>query len=203
MPFVSRRQRRQQKAGGWTQGPPLSSDQYYLTEYKGYDDCYPLARPGSIQSNPNPELAQTVMAGGARQRRNKTTRRGSRQQGGNSCAEYFRTRGGKRSSKSKSKSSRKQRKVGGCGCLLRGGRSQRGGRYGFDVADSVGGDGPNVNPVVSLVPCEAARPMSINPHMPTELVSGADPDLQVAGLRPASVMQGGSRRKNRRNQKNL
>jgi hypothetical protein len=47
--------------------------------------------------------------------------------------------------------------------------------------------------------------------MPTELVSGADPDLQVAGLRPASVMLGGKRsnkkmrqsKKNKRNQKNL
>jgi hypothetical protein len=225
MPFVSRRQRRQQKAGGWTQGPALSSDQYYLTEYKGYDDCYPMARPGSIQSNPNPELAQTAMAGGARLK--KQTRK---QRGGNSCAEYFRTRGGSRANRNK---------VGGCGCLLRGGSDkrrggaygecpfkansfncpyaqegsgkQRGGRYGFDVADSVGGNGPNVNPIVAHVPCEAARPMSINPHMPTELVSGADPDLQVAGLRPASVMLGGKRsnkkmrqsKKNKRNQKNL
>ena len=199
MPFVSRRQRRQQKAGGWTQGPALSSDQYYLTEYKGYDDCYPMARPGSIQSNPNPELAQTAMAGGARLK--KQTRK---QRGGNSCAEYFRTRGGSRASRDS------RNKVGGCGCLLRGGK-QRGGRYGFDVADSVGGNGPNVNPIVAHVPCEAARPMSINPHMPTELVSGADPDLQVAGLRPASVMLGGKRsnkkmrqsKKNKRNQKNV
>jgi len=185
MPFLTRRQRRKQNAGGWTQGPALSSDQYYLTEYKGYDDCYAMARPGSIQSNPNPELAQTVMAGGARSSK--------KQRGGNSCAEYFRTRGGSRK--------QQQRKRGGCGCLVRGGsskRKQRGGRYGFDVSESVGGDGPNVNPVVSSVPCEAYRPMSINPHMPTELVSGADPDLQFAGLRPASVMLGGKRSGNKR-----
>jgi hypothetical protein len=189
MPFLTRRQRRKQNAGGWTQGPPLSSDQYYLSEYRGYDDCYAMARPGSIQSNPNPDLAQTAMAGGARRR----------QRGGNSCAEYFRTRGGSR---------RQQKKRGGCGCLLRGGssgstkRKQRGGRYGFDVSESVGGDGPNVNPVVSSVPCEAYRPMSINPHVPTDLVSGPDPDLQFAGLRPASVMMGGKRsRRSKRSQK--
>lgn len=183
MPFVSRRQRRKQSAGAWTQGPPLSSDQYYLTEYKAYDDCYALARPGSIQSNPNPELAQTAMAGGARKRQTR------KQRGGNTCAEYFRTRGGRR----------QRSKTGGCGCVLRGGkRRTRGGRYGFDVSESVGGDGPNVNPVVTHVPCEAYRPMSINPHMPTDLVSGPDPDLHFAGLRPASVMLGGSRSSSRR-----
>jgi len=203
----TRRNNKRKNGGGWSQGPALSPDQYYLSEYKAYTDCYPMARPGSIQSNPNPDLAQTAMAGGTRQqrmsRRNRTNNR--RLVGGNSCAEYFRTRGGSRC---------------GCGIKMSGGahiygecpykansfdcpyarggkrstRRMKGGRYGIDVGESVGGSGPNVAPVTAPVPCEAARPMPLNPHSPNELVSGPDPDLRFAGLTPAAVLKGGARR---------
>jgi hypothetical protein len=109
MPGATRRNKK--NGGGWSQGPALSAEQYYLTEYKRYNECYPMARPGSIQSNPNPNLAQTGMAGGKKSRRNtKRNNRRNRKVGGSSCSEYFATRGGKRNTKR-----------GGCGCGLRGG----------------------------------------------------------------------------------
>ena len=52
------------RGGGWSQGPALSQTAYYVPEYKMYSECYPMDRPGMIQSNPNPALAQTAMAGG-------------------------------------------------------------------------------------------------------------------------------------------
>jgi len=218
MPQRTRRNKLNRKnGGGWTQGPPLSSNQYYLTEYKAYTDCYPMARPGAIQSNPNPELAQTPMAGGSRYRKS----------GGSSCREYFLTRGGSRNKK------------GGCGCAMRGGSrcreyfstrgGSRGGRYGecpfskcntiscpykggkrrtnkrfiggryiVDTASSIGGDGPNVAPTISSIPCEAHRPMPINPHVPTDLVSAPESGIHFAGLSPAAVLKGGSRRSHQR-----
>jgi hypothetical protein len=110
MPGATRRNKK--NGGGWSQGPALSAEQYYLTEYKRYNECYPMSRPGSIQSNPNPNLAQTGMAGGKKSRRTKRNTRRNRKVGGSSCSEYFATRGGKRSTKR-----------GGCGCLLSGGGS--------------------------------------------------------------------------------
>jgi hypothetical protein len=211
--------------GGWTQGPPLSSEQYYLTEYKAYNNCYPMERPGSIQSNPNPELAQIPMAGGSRQRKTRRNQKKSKMTGGNSCREYFLTRGG----------ARKNRKSGGCGCMMRGGvygecpyksnafncpykqggkrsdikrmvtkRNQKknfkrnilkGGRYVFDVSSSIGGDGPIVAPIVSNSPCEAHRPMQINPQQPSELVSAPETGIHFAGLSPGAVLKGGARKK--------
>jgi hypothetical protein len=205
----TRRNNKRKNGGGWSQGPPLSPAQYYLSENKAYIDCYPVARPGSIQTNPNPELAQTAMAGGTRhQRMSRRNRTNNRMIGGNSCAEYFRTRGGSRC---------------GCGIKMRGGahiygecpykansfdcpyahggarscrrktRRMKGGRYGIAVGENLGGSGPNVAPVTVHVPCEGVRPMPLNPHNPTQLVSGPDPGLKFAGLTPAAV--GGARRK--------
>jgi hypothetical protein len=135
----SRRNSRRKNGGGWSQGPPLSPEQYYLTEYKSYSECYPQARPGSIQSSPNPELAQTPMAGGKKSRR-------QRKVGGSSCREFFATRGGSCSSCSLMRG-------GSCSScsLMRGGSSCReffatrggkmkGGRYMVDPSASVGGD---------------------------------------------------------------
>jgi hypothetical protein len=118
MPLATRRNKK--NGGGWSQGPALSAEQYYLTEYKRYNECYPMARPGSIQSNPNPNLAQTGMAGGKKSRRQRSTQRSTQRNtkrrnnkvGGRSCSEFFATRGGSR------KGSR-----GGCGCMMRGGGS--------------------------------------------------------------------------------
>ena len=282
MPVATRRNRK--NGGGWSQGPPLSSEQYYLTEYKNYSECYPMARPGTIQSpGLNPNLAQTGMAGGARrQRSRRSTKRNNRQRGGNSCAEYFSTRGGASGAnisvqarlnaaprglggKRNSRSSRKSRKMGGgcgcmlqnggatcpfmrggatcpfmrgggCGCMLRGGaiygecpykansfncpyaqggkrndrkqkknktrKNLKGGRYGIDPGVSVGGDGPNVAALTAHVPCEAYRPMSINPHLPNELVSAPETGIHFAGLSPGAVLKGGARRKNKKS-KNL
>lgn len=200
----SRSNRKNRSGGGWSQGPPLSPEQYYLTEYKSYSECYPQARPGSIQSSPNPELAQTPMAGGKKSRRQRSKR--SRKVGGSSCKEYFATRGG-------SCSSCALMRGGSCSScsLMRGGSSCReyfatrggkrvvkGGRYMVDPASSVGGNGPNVNSVVSSIPCEGYRPISINPHQPNDLISGPDPDLKFAGLSPGAALKGGSRRKSRR-----
>jgi len=197
MALKTRRNRK--NGGGWAQGPPLSNEQYYLSEYKAYTDCYPMTRPGSIQSNPNPELAQTPMAGG------KSRTRKNRKVGGSSCREYFLTRG----------------QTGGCGCMMRGGQygecpyksesfncpykqggsknkkknykrfSLKGGRYTVDTAASIGGDGPNVAPTYSHFPCEAQRPMPINPHQPTELVSAPESGIHFAGLSPGAVLKGG------------
>ena len=207
----SKSNRKNRSGGGWSQGPPLSPEQYYLTEYKSYSECYPQARPGSIQSSPNPELAQTPMAGGKKSRRSKrNTSKRSRKVGGSSCREYFATRGGSCSScalmRGGSCSSCSLMR-GGSSCreyfATRGGkRAVKGGRYMVDPASSVGGNGPNVNSVVSSIPCEAYRPMSINPHQPTDLISGPDPDLRFAGLSPGAALKGGSRsRRSRRNNK--
>jgi len=120
MPGATRRNKKD--GGGWSQGPALSAEQYYLTEYKRYNECYPMSRPGSIQSNPNPNLAQSAMAGGKKSRRTKRNNRRNRKVGGSSCAEYFATRGGKLSG-SKRNTKRNGRKQGGCGCMMRGGGS--------------------------------------------------------------------------------
>jgi hypothetical protein len=74
-------------------------------------------------------------------------------------------------------------------------RNLKGGRYGIDPSVSVGGDGPNVAPITAHVPCEAYRPMPINPHQPTDLVSAPETGIHFAGLSPGAVLKGGARRK--------
>jgi hypothetical protein len=68
----STRRTRKTSGGGWSIGDSLSKNAYYVPEYKATDDCAVAQRPGFIQAIPNPELAQTKMAGGRRYR----TRRG-------------------------------------------------------------------------------------------------------------------------------
>jgi hypothetical protein len=72
----------------------------------------------------------------------------------------------------------------------------KGGRYVVETDTSIGGTGPNVAPVISNFPCEAYRPMSINPQS-TELVSAPESGIHFAGLSPAAILKGGSRRRQR------
>lgn len=206
--MVQHRTRRNiRRGGGWAQGPPLTKNAYYVPEYTSYSDCYDQARPGAIQSNPDPSKAQTPMAGGVSRR---STRRASR--GGCGC---MMGRGGARRRGAARRRTNKSRKAsrgggcgyvltrggqrgGGCGCgltMTRGGsrrtRRQRGGRYGFDVSQSIGGDGPNVAPMIPHVPCEGHRPMPLNPTSAGMLASAPDPDVVVSGLRPGAAMFGG------------
>jgi hypothetical protein len=180
------RQTRRKTGGGWSQGDALSKNAYYVPEYKSYNDCA-YSRPGSIQSNPNPELAQTPMAGGSKKNRKQT--------------------GGRRSTRSKCRKHK-----GGCGCMLKGGARKknggsrnrrkrvgtcgyygaRGGRYQMDTASSIGGNGPIVAPIYSRIPCESARPMPLNPTMPTLLGNSPNPDVNVSGLKPAFIQAGGA-----------
>jgi hypothetical protein len=137
-----------------------------------------MDRPGMIQSNPNPALAQTPMAGGGcgcglmRGGRRRGARRTRRTRTG-TCG-YYGARGGARKS------------------VRRGRKSQRGGRYGVDTTHSIGGDGPNVAPIFGTVPCEAHRPMPLNPTSAMQLSQAPNPDVSVGGLRPAFIQAGGA-----------
>jgi hypothetical protein len=161
---LKRHSRRASRGGGWSMGPALSPTAYYLPEYKMYSECYPMDRPGMIQSNPNPALAQTAMAGGRRKQR------------GAGCACGI-MRGGSRRSRTGVRGKRSRR--------------QRGGRYMVDISQSIGGDGPNVAPMIPSIPCESHRPMSINPTSATLLSQAPSPGVEVGGLRPAFIQAGG------------
>ena len=180
----STKRKNTRRGGGWSQGPALSQQAYYVPEYKMYSECYPMDRPGMIQSNPNPALAQTPMAGGGCglmrggagcgvMRGGKTRRRSIRRSRTGTCGYYGARGGSKRSKKT-------------------GRKTQRGGRYGIDVGSSVGGDGPNVAPVTAHVPCEAYRPMPINPTSAMMLTQAPNPDVMVGSLRPAYIQAGGA-----------
>ena len=189
----STKRKNTRRGGGWSQGPALSQQAYYVPEYKMYSECYPMDRPGMIQSNPNPALAQTPMAGGGCglmrggagcglmrggagcgvMRGGKTRRRSIRRSRTGTCGYYGARGGSKRSKKT-------------------GRKTQRGGRYGIDVGSSVGGDGPNVAPVTAHVPCEAHRPMPINPTSAMMLTQAPNPDVMVGSLRPAYIKAGGA-----------
>lgn len=146
------------RGGGFSVGSPLvnqpASDFDFAVKVPvnaGYSDCSFAQRPGQLFNQPNPELAQTVMAGGA------------------SCT----MKGGKRTRKH-----RKQR-GGQCPCSMRGGsRRMRGGANGYavDPSVSVGGDGPNVAPLHAPVPCDpraGTHGPSLNPdpRAPADLYS--------------------------------
>ena len=162
--MVKHTRRNRKTGGGWSMGPPLSEQTYYVPQYKSFDDCYAQARPGSIQSNPNPNLAQTRMAGGSRRTRKmcggcgcgikRQLRSGYRIGGGCGCA--MRQKGGKKQSSKAKKSYKKKRggsrtrgRQGSCGYY-----GAKGGRYTIDTSQSIGGDGPNAAPVYSRFPCE-------------------------------------------------
>jgi len=166
-------------------GPPLSTTAYYLPEYKSSSNCYNSARPGAIQSNPDPAKAQTPMAGG-RSRRMRSSRRTRRVRGGG-CG-CMKMSGGSRRRRSV------RRVGGGCGMKLNGGRRthrHRGGRYTVDVGQSIGGDGPNVAALHSSIPCEGHHAMPLNPTSAGMLTSTTDLDVNVSGLRPGAAMFGG------------
>ena len=114
------------------------------------DECAAPERPGAIELQTNPSLAQVAMAGG-RRRRAATIRR-RRYGGGCGC---MLASGGRR-------------------------RSMRGGSRGFvvDPAVSVGGDGPNVGAMVSGIPCEM-RAGSDNPLAAAAQFGGAAPNSQL------------------------
>jgi hypothetical protein len=198
--MVKHTRRNRKIGGGWSVGPPLSDTAYYVPQYKAVDDCATMARPGAIQFNPDPAKAQIGMAGGSR----KITRKQRKQMGGCGCGikRSLRKRGG-------SFKMRRYAQRGGCGCGIKqraGSRNRhrktrqgtcgyygaKGGRYVIDTAQSIGGDGPNVAPVFSNFPCEAARPMPMNPISPTALSDAPVPNTFVSGLRPAFIQNGGS-----------
>lgn len=195
--------RQARRGGGWSQGPALSAQAYYVPEYKNYTECYDFSRPGGIQSNPNPALAQTQMAGGRRRRTGRKTKRGGAcgVMRGAGCGLV---RGGSRRKATRGGAgcglvrggSRRKATRGGAGCGLmrssRRNRRQRGGRFGIDPSQSIGGDGPNVAPLYASVPCEAHRPMPLNPTSPNQLSMAQTPDYSVSGLRPAFLQAGGA-----------
>jgi len=178
----STRRRNLKRGAGWGMGPPLSTSAYYLPEYKSSSNCYNSARPGAIQSNPDPAKAQTPMAGGrSRRRRSSRRQRSSRRKtvrGGGSCGMKPYSGGGS------------------CGMKPYGGggrrtRRHRGGRYAIDISQSIGGDGPNVAPMHSSIPCEGHHAMPLNPTSAGMLTSAPDMEVNVSGLRPGAAMFGG------------
>lgn len=105
-----------------------------------YSDCTFAQRPGQIFNQPQPDLAQTVMAGGG-------------------CGCSVPKWGGRRRSM-------RRRHGGRRGCAT---RNMRGGANGYavDPSVSVGGLGPNVAPLHAPVPCDARaglhQPVLTNP----------------------------------------
>lgn len=200
----STRRRNLKRGAGWGQGPPLSPAAYYVPEYKSTSNCYNMARPGAIQSNPDPAKAQTPMAGGLgrvapRRRVSRSSSRRKTVRGGGGCG--MKPYGGGRR-----RVTRRSMRGGGCGCMkmigggcgcmkMMGGRRatrrHRGGRFAVDVSQSIGGDGPNVAAMHSSIPCEAHRAMPLNPTEAGMLTSAPDLDVNVSGLRPGAAMFGG------------
>ncbi len=189
----------------------VSNNGVPYAENQHYTDCYAPDRPGAIQFQANPELAQVAMAGGRR----RATRRyrggqmlsaaqllalqktgGSRRRGcgcnmrGGGCGcSAWKLRGGKRS----------RQRGGQCGkpqVAWLGGkritRRQRGGNkggFGFDVTQNVGGTGPIAEPVRMAIPCDARAGMQ-NPFTATPV----QPDLRAPafGYSLTPNMSGGS-----------
>jgi hypothetical protein len=186
--MVKHTRRNRKTGGGFSVGPPLSDNAYYVPQYKAFDDCYAQARPGAIQFNPDPAKAQIGMAGGSR--KNTRKRGGAKrsfrlrrkaQKGGCGCG--VKPRGGFRSSRNKRRNTRQ----GTCGYY-----GAKGGRYAIDTSQSIGGTGPNVAPIFNNFPCEAARLMPMNPINPSALSDAPIPNTYVSGLRPAFIQNGGA-----------
>lgn len=160
-----------------------------------YDECYTQGRPGAMITEPDVALAQVAMAGGYRRRkthRMKKTQRTRRHRGGAVADFVYSARksrrmrggcgcmwnGGQRGGQCPYKMAGGQcpyKAVGGqCGAMKIGGmrsgnRTLRGGNRGFsvDVAQSVGGDGPNVAAINTGMPCDvragANNPNTVGP----------------------------------------
>lgn len=207
------------RGGNYATGAPLSAQAYYVPEYVSSDDCAIINRPGAILSNPNPALAQTVMAGGQfTAPAYYPNQYNSSYKGMNNCkamAPYGSIQSNPRPNLAQiamggRRSSRRTRK-GGCGCGIRrgGGRSkgskgskssknrklrktQRGGRYMVDTSSSIGGDGPVMVPTYSSIPCEGHVAMPINPVNPATFVDNGNPEINMHGVRPAFIQAGGN-----------
>ena len=154
--------------GGYGQGAPLISfnpavdTTFAIKEpiHQAYSDCDIPGRPGQLVNTPHPDLAQTVMAGGA-------------------CGCSAPRWGGSR--RNNRRRSRKQR---GGSCKVCGERPvnrQRGGgsyAYGVDVSRSVGGDGPVAAPVYAPVACDpragSTNPLSQTANFPADPRAPAD-----------------------------
>lgn len=145
-----------------TLAPYMSANQVPIESRAYTDDCYYNLRPGEIRTEPNPNLAQVGMAGGAIatpiSRRFKT-----RRMKGAGCGCMIRRR----------------RQAGGrCPCLDGGARkrrTQRGGNkggFGVDPSINIGGDGPNAAPVNIPTPCEG--PAGVPNPLAPQVSMGAD-----------------------------
>ena len=134
--------------GGLTVSPAdtfESSNGVNIPENINYSECYDSTRPGALQPDANPDLAQTAMAGGRKMR--LASRRRRRHNGGGCGCSMF----------------KREQRGGQCG-LMRGGQCEvnnkgwlggrrrkytmRGGNRGFmiDPQQNIGGDGPIAEP---------------------------------------------------------
>ena len=170
------------RGGGYGMGAPLvdfdpkvdTSFAVKMPINQGFSDCAFPARTGQLFNEPNPALAQTVMAGGRHRGGAKAHSGGAKAHSGGAKAHSGGACGCS------------VMRGGACGCsVMRGGakahsggrrtrRTQRGAGYAVavDPSVSVGGTGPNVGPLHSSVPCDL-RAGSPNPYNATGL--GADP----------------------------
>ena len=174
------------KGGGFEIGSPLvpfqpADDQTFSVKMpvnQPFSDCIIPVRPGQLDILPQPDLAQTVMAGGkSRKRRGgyysepmplnypvtQPITQGFPNCGGVNVQSTL-------MSQARPELAQSGLVGGGCGCTQRkrGGRRtqrrQRGGTRGFSVDpwQNVGGDGPNAAPQHTPVPCDP-RAGSMNP----------------------------------------
>lgn len=148
-----------------TLAPYMSSNQVPIESRTYTDDCYYNLRPGEVHAEPNPELAQTAMAGGAIAKPiGRSSRLKTRRMKGAGCGCMF---------------GRRKQTGGRCPCLDGGARrkrTQRGGNkggFGVDPSLNVGGDGPNAAPTNVPIPCEGGPAGSPNPLAP-QVSMGAD-----------------------------
>jgi hypothetical protein len=155
-----------------------SSNGVPIAENLGYNDCYDPTRPGQLQPEANPDLAQAAMAGG-RRRRSSSRRMSRRIGGGCGCGMWKRHRGGQCGLMKGGQCG--LMKGGQCG-LMKGGqctvnnkgwlggrrrRTMRGGNRGFmiDPSNNIGNDGPIAEPLRIGIPCDA-RAGTPNPFAP-------------------------------------
>lgn len=180
--------------GGFTTGPALSTQAYYVPQYVSMNDCYDITRPGFLVANPNPELAQTPMAGGFKRMNNCKALAPIGSIQSNPRPNLAQSAGGKRPRR------KTGRRTGGCGCGLKWGGARKtrkygrktGGRYMVEATNSIGGTGPVMVPAYTSIPCEGHRAMPINPANPSAFVDNGNPDINLHGIRPAFIQTGGS-----------
>ncbi len=183
----------------------VSNNGVPYAENQHYTDCYAPDRPGAIQFQANPELAQVAMAGGKRRSKTRRYRGGQMLSAAQLLALSGKQTGGRCGCNMRG---------GGCGCSawkLRGGqcgkpqvawlggkrshsrtRRQRGGNkggFGFDVTQNIGGTGPIAEPVRMAVPCDTRAGMQ-NPFTATPVQP--DPRAPAFGYSLTPNMSGGA-----------